>query len=269
MVSDLIYKFRHFDHCGHHLRLLSRGELYFAKPKQFNDPFDCFTTLRFDLATEAELIPEYVAQARRYKPDITDEEAQEWAEQEYAREGPESRFDHQHNIRLSREGMDERWRVCTLSADWRSLLMWSHYSDNHRGFCVGFDHKRLCQQLYAEGKSSPFRDFPVSYRDNPPLSVPGRTEHVEAVYRGLNVKHLGWAYEQEHRIVALDLQDPVYSVDPATISEVTLGCQCNESDRARVFEALDVSGASPVVYQALMRHDSYSLYREQLSRQSA
>ncbi|MCH7534810.1 MAG: DUF2971 domain-containing protein, partial [Bacteroidetes bacterium] len=29
--------------------------------------------------------------------------------------------------------------ICSLSANNSNILLWSHYSDSHRGFCIGFD----------------------------------------------------------------------------------------------------------------------------------
>src|SRR5215213_1251767 len=47
-------------------------------------------------------------------------------------------------------------RVCALSEECRDLLMWGHYGDRHRGFCIRFEFGKdphICQML-----------FPVEYR---------------------------------------------------------------------------------------------------------
>src|SRR4051812_16614593 len=42
-------------------------------------------------------------------------------------------------------------RVCALSEECRDLLMWGHYGDRHRGFCIRFEFGRdpqICKMLY-------------------------------------------------------------------------------------------------------------------------
>lgn len=42
-------------------------------------------------------------------------------------------------------------RVVCLSEVYDSMLMWSHYAQNHTGFCIEYDFKEsdmLCKQLY-------------------------------------------------------------------------------------------------------------------------
>jgi len=38
---DFIYKYRPIDAKGHTKRILTHSELYFSRPLNFNDPFDC------------------------------------------------------------------------------------------------------------------------------------------------------------------------------------------------------------------------------------
>ena len=30
-----------------------------------------------------------------------------------------------------------------MSGRWNSILMWSHYGDNHNGFCIGFNEMKM------------------------------------------------------------------------------------------------------------------------------
>lgn len=44
---------------------------------------------------------------------------------------------------------NKRIGIACLSENWNSLLMWSHYAENHKGYCTGFDEKwiRFCQKF--------------------------------------------------------------------------------------------------------------------------
>ena len=57
-------------------------------------------------------------------------------------------------------GLIKSIHVACFSETKESILMWSHYADNHKGFCVEYDFKEL-------GISNPFARFifPVIYTD--------------------------------------------------------------------------------------------------------
>lgn len=54
--------------------------------------------------------------------------------------------------------------VVCLSEHGDDILMWSHYSDGHQGFCLEFDRERLeawkfCQPVDYDQKYLSFKDF--------------------------------------------------------------------------------------------------------------
>lgn len=42
-------------------------------------------------------------------------------------------------LEKTREDFVTRYGVLCFSRKWNDILMWSHYADNHRGICLGFD----------------------------------------------------------------------------------------------------------------------------------
>jgi Protein of unknown function (DUF2971) len=96
------------------------------------------------------------------------------------------------------------YRVASLSADPTNLLMWSHYSEGHKGIVIEVDvpedHEDLIQVTY-----SPFSSV---FTDNLQTK-----EDLRHLFRG---KSEEWAYEQEYRIVTerlfCDLPKPVERV---------------------------------------------------------
>jgi len=42
-------------------------------------------------------------------------------------------------VKSMKEDYEEKIGVCCFSLDPKSILMWSHYSDNHKGVCLKFD----------------------------------------------------------------------------------------------------------------------------------
>jgi hypothetical protein len=47
------------------------------------------------------------------------------------------------NLRRVLRGIRDKWMrthgILCFSADWRDPVIWAHYSDKHRGLCLGFE----------------------------------------------------------------------------------------------------------------------------------
>ncbi len=87
-------------------------------------------------------------------------------------------------------------RFCSMSERYDSLLMWSHYSDQHKGVCIEYDVK-----------SSDFLSdlcFPVIYTDKVFDATSYHTDVSKTAGMSLiaaSYKHKDWGYEREWRIM--------------------------------------------------------------------
>jgi hypothetical protein len=108
-----------------------------------------------------------------------------------------------------------------------SILMWSHYADNHRGICLEF------------GKDNPLIEMarPVRYRDTYPewtLLRPGDGP-LELVL----TKSKDWAYEREFRIMGSVLDGPTridgnyVALPDGAVTAIVLGCQNTAKEEVR------------------------------------
>jgi len=95
--------------------------------------------------------------------------------------------------------------TCSFSTVPDSILMWSHYADNHKGICIEYD-------LNGVGADHPFRKciFPVIYSDKPYNLNPWIEKLVaedtnefnpDWLVLGLLHKYCKWRYEKEWRVV--------------------------------------------------------------------
>ena len=90
---------------------------------------------------------------------------------------------------------DEQARVRGLlcfSLDWRNPVMWSHYSDRHRGLCLGFDvDDKYCHiiEYRAQRLSSDWMGGALSAEE--------KERHMKQF---LYTKFSHWKYEKEVRI---------------------------------------------------------------------
>lgn len=84
--------------------------------------------------------------------------------------------------------------------------MWSHYADNHKGFCIEYDVKTI---LYSDFRSRFL--FPVIYSEQ----VYDATQHLSKSlnHKSFNSLHLNmaglikavdWSYEKEPKLQHID-----------------------------------------------------------------
>jgi hypothetical protein len=66
-------------------------------------------------------------------------------------------------LRETRDELAKKRGILCFSADWRDPVIWAHYSDKHRGLCLGFeipDEKR--KQVKYVAKRLPFPATPTT-----------------------------------------------------------------------------------------------------------
>jgi hypothetical protein len=89
----------------------------------------------------------------------------------------------------------DKYGVLSLSERWNSSLMWAHYTDRHKGYCVGFNRDH---HFFAEDTLQKSNLRPVTYgfsRLNFAEELNGQGPRM------LFYKSIDWAYEEESRVV--------------------------------------------------------------------
>ena len=187
-VPEFLYKYRQFNPC--HLDALRRGVLYMSSPDRFNDPFD--TTIFFDperFIVEDFSVEEFIQHAKdieqsvqsgvpwRPKPINNPVKQGDWIRRVIAGLLEKERNSVRDAIiqfaqdyltsqdEALRQRMHDHLRkgfsVLSLCANPTSVLMWSHYSNSHRGFCIEYDfanlpaddlRRRLCFPVFYRAK---------------------------------------------------------------------------------------------------------------------
>lgn len=89
--------------------------------------------------------------------------------------------------------------ISCLSESEKSLLMWAHYANNHRGMCVEYDLPEINRQLQ-------FTAIPVIYSDSRICFRSINTDSINqdthtAFIESLSSKSPEWSYEKEWRII--------------------------------------------------------------------
>lgn len=152
--------------------------------------------------------------------------------------------------------------VICLSADPSSLLMWSHYSENHCGFVVGIAPRRLGDLPIFPVE---YVDRRVVYKATTPLKVHPEPRVLDMFLR----KARQWSYEREFRSIwpLTELIPGSIGDTPAhflplsgeAIVEVRLGCRASAALETNIRQALHAVGSPAQLLRARLHPRSYKL----------
>ncbi|AYN16797.1 DUF2971 domain-containing protein [Pseudomonas sp. p99-361] len=197
---------------------MADNKVWLSTPVSFNDPFDC--AINLDRSKLAESVAHAVEKATQ-NAEVEDSLKVPSEEDELAYE----------RLRDGLGSLMQNIGVFCLSEAPDEILMWSHYAENHKGFCIE----------YKIDETSPLTTMarPVKYTDvYPSLSVKnlhaGATEaFLEAC---LFTKAKQWSYEKEWRAI-MDVGGKLYQA-PAPVSAIIFGARMPEADKRDVYEIL-------------------------------
>jgi len=245
----IVYKYRNWS-IPRHRRILTHNELFLSSPKDFNDPFDTRIPPNFISLNTPEKKRAFVdRQTRTHLKMLSQKES----------DIEKKRLDDELNLDIwgfqqkYQDGWfqvhDERMGIISLSARWNSILMWSHYADNHQGFCIGFHEEKLRNSgLFARGGQ-------VSYnrKDEMPFIDPLEDDHIIKAFIESHTKAHDWRYEREYRLIRTFYEgipsdeDRAIRVPNDFIAEVILGMKINDEHRTRITKICQKKGIK--VYQ--------------------
>ena len=263
--SHYLFKYRHFSFSGErdHRRMVLNNELFFPSPDNFNDPFDSNIPFRYEEFTYEEFRNYWAPRIAEKTPHLAKDELAQTIQRMYDTSNtPEGR----QTILQDQEGMLQQMRsntigIYSLSASCRSILSWGHYSDSHRGFCVGLSKEKLISFV----RSQESLDFDrVEYSTNYPVINVYKMTEAEKLTKLFWTKSIEWEYEKEYRIIWYNGASKTFRIDPEIIEIVIIGCQAEEGERDAFMAAIRSSYPSVSIFQATMRKDGYGLDFETL-----
>ena len=230
------------------LENLGNRNLWFSKPENFNDPFDC--NINFTIT------------------DVSEENSTALLNDMGVPEIRKREIDQDDVVLMALNATEvvkrKQWTqlgVACFSEHYDNILMWSHYTEGHQGYCLEFDTnfspfkpektKTLLKVDYPELNS-----YPSLSLNDIPNNLPNLVETQ------LGTKSVQWSYEKEWRIFA-DYGDRVYSYPKEALIGVYFGCKMIGENKEAIMKLL--ANSSPRWYQMKKSKTEFNVIAKEIN----
>ncbi len=186
------------------------GCMSFSKPLKMNDPFEGVNAIKYAYYTiNGDLIHEDIGKELNH---ILNPIIKESSNSSYSK----------HEETYIKKQLEKMYVGC-LSKDSNSILMWSHYSDAHKGLCIEYETKSLMDQ-----SNNVYR---INYVSSINEMLPSEILKNPAIL--LSFKSKDWEYEKEYRyiIISDDLKEEHIMVS-AKVRSIILGLMFDKNKNA-------------------------------------
>lgn len=280
----IVYKYRRFSALS--LSALCQDQLFYSTANALNDPFECAPSLRneSDLPTLRALLSKLVSERTAAETKVKLDSAfvrgagaeahsqkvavavaaNKLADVAYHATNPEYETSEEEAEAwlLQREIKTELLRqtgkaICSLSTSYRNTLLWSHYGEEHAGFCVGYSRDRkpmpeLHRVAYGGSRELSTEVVAKAVLANDPAAQQKVDEAV------LLRKSRSWSYEREWRLIgSAGLQ-----TSPLCMVEVIFGLRCPPAVKHAIVEALGGRDHEVQFWEMWNNSTDYTLRRQ-------
>lgn len=193
---DIVYKFRDWSNKNHQ-KILTNNMIYLAPPNKINDPFDCHINENFSLLSEKEF-ERYIDDQISYFQLMNSDKVRERIKNKYT---TQEKLQNDYVVNCKNIGIFSCCQDSKTEKAWQNILLWSHYSNEHKGFCVAFWKQELFKYFTTQGK--------IKYGNYPKLKpyVPikkNKKKIVKNLITLISTKEKRWQYEREYRFIKIN-----------------------------------------------------------------
>ena len=267
--NELLFRYRAVDEKS--ISALKSDTLYFSTPAYFNDPFDTLIHTNYlEILRNVDycLTSNMKSYIKRHKGMMAKEQDDLISAIWQSPSGRENlKEDMFRRVREASTNLSEvllkNTRIICLSEKYDSMLMWSHYADYHKGFCIVYNKSVDTEaDVYASDdsliKKKPVL-MPVEYVETQLDLTEEVSEYVRAykmpnimemyppftnlsqekLRKAITQKSLDWEYEKEWRIIprhiSLEHESNLHHMI-AKPAALIIGCKCSEQDKHELIE---------------------------------
>ncbi len=225
---------------------LKSNQAWFSSPIEFNDPYDSALFIDAEELLAIEL--NGLLKKANIERDINSSNIYNF----YKLEGKIQHLKNVEELQLKFDNLINSLRIHSLSEENNNMLMWSHYSNYHKGFCIEYKFNDVLE-LFGY-------DFnPVAYIEN----LLNASEYIYRMsgtiaIRSALSKSIGWSYEKEWRIITQSNErNKGELVGMPTVNGIYLGCKIEEKLRKELIEICKMKKID--IYQMKLSKNDFKL----------
>jgi len=243
-IPSNLYKYGSFTKPDYLKQVLLDNNIYCSNPLDFNDPFDCRPRVDVGKTTEELRKTREVIEGILEKRTSLDRDSRCTKALGIIKKiQKHNDFTGIYNSLLSNAG------VYCMSAKKDNLLMWAHYSDGHKGFCLKFT---------TEPEDSFFSNAEqVVYKTEYPVVKMYIGNKRDWGNESILTKSTDWEYEEEWRCISKYKGLLEFPAD--TLVGLIFGCKIEEKDKKQIIEWNAIRHHSLKMYQASIHKREYKL----------
>ena len=262
-IPPELYRYRRIDNenimCDKHVDALKKDEIYLTSPYLFNDPYDSAFSIDMELFKNSIILPNM---EQKIKEEIV--------KPKFEKSGIDIKnVENMHivyeNINVDISKMDDfidknpqifynelikqqiKFRISCYSESPNSILMRSHYANQHQGFCIGYDTSEIEEEIMK-------KIYPVFYHETF-FQLIENGDLNDKIFNSL-IKFKDWKYENEWRLIS---DEKVLCLKP---SKIFLGVRFND-EYIDLFKDIAYE-KSCKLYKMKMNYSEYALEYDEI-----
>jgi hypothetical protein len=244
MDEKKLYKYRKFDEYTE--QIISNGIIYVPSPLEFNDPFDCRIPVLIE-GNENDFRQFLFQYFKNEYPEALFDQINQLTEKQLAEGKHKNRLYMNERMKKAIRSQLIKTGVYCMSGKNDDILMWSHYADSHKGYCIEFEGNEVISFLNKAKKVTYQKKLPVlNFFDSTWLN------------KALLTKSNCWEYEEEWRIISVE-GPGLYELPNGVIASVILGCQMPENHKNKIISIVTNSKKKIQLYQAIKKEFEFGL----------
>lgn len=229
----ILYKYRSWKDPNHQ-RILLDSIAFMSSPADFKDISDCNVPEIFPL--KSELYDVFLQKSIKvnvgyYTRKKHREYAKYWSKNSPLA-NPKQLSDMVNHFNYV---FNHRFGVLSLTANPDNNDMWENYGDGHKGFCVGFDSKKLFEVVGGGGYVHYIDELPIIDFVNDDF----KTKHIKNIF----FKEKRYSLEQEYRVHKMwesdvTIEERNIKLLNDSIVKIIFGKDMPENDKSEILEIL-------------------------------
>jgi hypothetical protein len=228
----ILYKYRDWDNL-YHKGVLTENKIFLSPPREFEDKMDCNVPEKFPL--KIELYELFIERSKKENPRFSRQQHRKYA-RDWSKKSPLANPKQLKNlVEKFNEDFNNRFGVCSVTADPYNLNMWKKYGNNSKGICIGFNSEKLFSIVGGGGEIRYVDDLPVIDFVHDDFE----TKHV----KNIMFKEKQWSFEKEYRLHKFwesnaNLGDRNIVMPKDCIVEVILGKNISDANKKEITELI-------------------------------